>query len=859
MGSLAPLLLALLAGPPAQEAEAAPARGGHEVLLAVRGLPDEGGFATAFGAAGDVDGDGLRDFFVTAPYRAAGRQRRGSVRMVSSADGRTLWRADGEAFLERGPYQEGELGLLAVACGDADGDGVEDVLLAGLHRADDEARTLALHVLSGADGSHVRSLAPGWPDGGARLGLLGDVDGDGAPEVWVGLPAYEVDGEALGAVAVVSPSSGEVLATHVGRGGDFGAAAWGPGDGRLWVSSPAAEGEPQLWQLEDGSLGPVDLHRWDRAPGVWGEELAGGLGLYSMGVLHLDEGKTPFLLAASPDAAGYRVENYVPFGVLLDGPLEVAARTVPDLEAVPSFAGAELPAPRQFAVGWLDGQGRGHLDVHDYASRGVVRIEHHACGHPFGRVPRCAATDVDGDGRSELLVAVDGHFHGHPLSSQGEVQLVRWSPAAAPAPDPAAFDARVLRERGALHLFLPPRQVQGAPRRAGFGGDVRAAGDLDGDGVGDLLVGPWIAGEGSEQVLAFSGATGERLFAIVHDKLFGYAAAGDRDDDGRADLVVQSTDVPQRPGGAGWPASGDAGLPLGDGRAALFGWGQRVLAVGDLDGDGVEEVLVGAPTDSDGDGTAGPASARLHAGADGRELWRVDRGDRLDELGAALAVLGDVDGDGVADVALGAPSAAVGGDARDRRGAVLVVSGASGAVLHETTGAARGERFGEALCAVPDLDGDGAPDLAVGAPRGGDGRTGRVALLSGATGAPLRTISGRRPDELFGSALACADLDGDGADELVAGAPVAAHVWPLEFGRVYALDPRDGAEAWRLNDPPRREDCVRGDFGASLALPGDLDGDGRPELAVGAPYRRLDRDDGSVWIYRGAGLDDAGR
>ena len=818
-------------------------RKGHEVLLTVRGLPEEGGFGTAFGPLYDVDGDGLVDFYVTAPYRGGRRARRGSVRLCSGADGRTLWRARGEAFLERGPYQEGQLGVLATPCGDVDGDGSADLVAVSAHRMDDDTQRIALHVLSGRTGERLHGLLrEAWWIQGASLGTIGDIDDDGVDDVWIGIPGLRGDDGGLGALALYSPGANNVLGVHMGSGDGFGSVGWSDGLGVAWLAAPAGPAA-RLWRATRAGLEPTEAAPplVEGGRGSWGSALSGLRRTSATG------GATEVLVATRTDTE-FRVEHVSAAGAALGG--VGGFEGPPTLAATPAFFGA--PGEAQFAASWVDDQRRGHVRVLDLESPITSEIEHHACGHPFAVAPAIVAMDVDGDGRSELLIGAP-HFHGHPLSSQGEVQLVRGADAAREGEDAAAFDARVLAERGVLALLTPSRPSEVKGSRAGFGARLVAPGDLDADGTGDLLVGVWTAGEKSQQLLAYSGATAARLFAIVDDKLFGFAGCADRDGDGGRDLAVLSTHVPQRPGGAVWIASGSSGLPVFEGRAALAGWGQHVLEVPDVDGDGVAELLVGAPSDSDGDGTKGPASARLHAGADGAELLRWDRGDRHDGFGSVLAAAGDLDADGVGDLWIGAPRASFEDNERDRRGAAFAYSGKTGAELQALFGAAHGELFGHALVATPDLDADGVPDVAIAAPKGGADRAGCVVVVSSATGARLAHFTGERPDELFGQALLCRE-SADVAAELLVGAPVAAHVFPTSFGRVYAYALPDGRELYRLNDPPRSDDAIRGDFGWSLADPGDLNDDGRRELAVGAPYVRRKRDDGSVWIFSGAVL-----
>lgn len=222
---------------------------------------------------------------------------------------------------------------------------------------------------------------------------------------------------------------------------------------------------------------------------------------------------------------------------------------------------------------------------------------------------------------------------------------------------------------------------------------------------------------------------------------------------------------------------------------------------------------------------------------DGRILarWAAPAGANF--FGASLTLLGDLDADGIPDLAIAAPG-------EDRaRGAVYLVSGRDGKTLERLAGARHGDRFGSALLALGDHNGDGSPDLAIGAP-GDSGRGlgfGSVRIYSGATRRLLRSFFGNEAEAGFGDSLAlCADRDRDGRPELLIGEPSLNLNGQVDVGRVRAFSIESGAElgaTWGQNP---------GDFyGQALAGGFDWNGDGLSDYAVGAPWGDRERSDGT--------------
>ena len=196
-----------------------------------------------------------------------------------------------------------------------------------------------------------------------------------------------------------------------------------------------------------------------------------------------------------------------------------------------------------------------------------------------------------------------------------------------------------------------------------------------------------------------------------------------------------------------------------------FGWIAR--NIGDVDGDGVTDIVTSAPTHGDHAGRI-----YVYSVGSGRLLWSAD-GRPGDELGTGVEGIGDADGDGIPDVAAGGPSGS---------GVAYIYSGRDGRILQSFKSTRSDELFGNHISAAGDVDGDGHADLIIGAP-GRDGEStnaGHAYVYSGRDGRLLFTLSGERLGDAFGSTVA--GFSNGKEHYLVVGAPRAG---PDHHGRVY--------------------------------------------------------------------------
>jgi len=386
--------------------------------------------------------------------------------------------------------------------------------------------------------------------------------------------------------------------------------------------------------------------------------------------------------------------------------------------------------------------------------------------------------DYDGDGVVDLLVGEPGYNPGsapetgrigvYSGATQSLILSIVNSSAGVglgcliPPPGDLTGDAQSeILSRVYIGSSFSGRAIQVYSSTGAFlatwpGGAGGVVGDLDGDALSDMVIGqdfwnsPWCSGD-QGRAYAVSGAQGPTIMQwtglYCAPEIFGFAIAsmGDVSGDGFPDFAVSAQGLGSLPS-AVWMYSGVGPspiwvMPFYFPPIPSMVWADPMRAVGDVDEDGIEDLLAGfywAP-DPGWFGANPPGVVRVLSGATGSIVHTIQGYYPNQRLGKAVARLGDLDGDGHADIMVGAPygipwfpGLSIPSGTSTLQGRVYVFSGNNGTVLLEIAEAAPWDGFGSSLDGIGDYDGDDYPDFVVGEPWRQPPNPGRIIAFSGA-------------------------------------------------------------------------------------------------------------------------------
>ncbi len=843
-------------------------------------------FGYSVSAAGDVNGDGYSDVIIGVPYYDNGEANEGVAFVYhGSASGLSVtpdWTSESN-------QPNASFGSSVSVAGDLNGDGYSDVIIGAPYYTNGQTNEGCVYVFHGSAGG--LSTSPDWiteSDApgvvfGASVSVAGDVNGDGYSDAIIGAPYYD-NGEPDEGVAFVYHGSASGLPVNpdwIAESNHYNA---------LFGSSVSTAGDVNGDGYADVIVGAYRYGWGGRAFVYHGS--ASGLSTTPDWIGEISQQNANFGCSVST-AGDVNGDGYVDVivgaqkasnGLDNEGMAFVYHGSAGGLSPSPDWYGESNQAGAEFgsAVSIAgDVNGDGYADViigspfHDngQTNEGVAFVYHGSdSGLPVypiwsGQSDQSEARfgwsvslvgDVNGDGYADVII-------GAPYYDNGETD------------EGSAF----VYHGSAGGLSTNPDWYSESDQAYALSGySVSTAGDVNGDGYADVIVGvPYYDyGQDDEGVVYAYHGSGAGLstypdWAMQSDQayaLFGSAVstAGDANGDGYADVIIGAPyyDNDEIDEGVAFVYHGSAGglLNIPDWTAesdqAYALYGSSVSTARDVNGDGYSDVIVGAPYYDIGQTDEG--GAFVYHGSEGglstAPNWTAESGQADALFGSSVLTAGDVNGDGYADVIIGAPYCDIG---QTDEGVVFVYHGSGGGLSTAPDWTAESDQayalFGSSVSTAGDVNGDEYADVIIGAPYYDQYVTdgGRVYVyhgsMSGLSTTPDWSEWSGQFDEHFGYSVSTAgDVNGDGYSDVIIGAPHSDH-GQVDEGRVYVYH---GSVSGLSTYPDWTADSDQADalFGSAVSTSGDVNGDGYSDVIIGAPYYdNGEIDEGVVFVYHG--------
>ncbi|MEM7477517.1 MAG: FG-GAP-like repeat-containing protein [Planctomycetota bacterium] len=412
----------------------------------------------------------------------------------------------------------------------------------------------------------------------------------------------------------------------------------------------------------------------------------------------------------------------------------------------------------KFKVKWLSDD-----ELFVESSRVIHKWSGEAAGDQFGWIARRVG-DIDKDNVIDFVATAPTHNSGagkvyvyssrtgkllHTVTGEPGFQLGNSACGLGDAngdgvPD---FIAGAPNANGAGAVFVYSgadakiiHRIDGSAQGGQFGYEVCEMGDINSDGVSDFLVGE-MAGNGkvakAGRVLVHSGKTAEVLFDLKGEEAndgFGNAAAAARLKDGSFLLAIGAQNAGPNDRGRVYVYEVQAAKPklkfTIEGDKNSVNLGQMFISFpGDLDGDGIPDVY--ASDFSDNSQVTGGGKVVVHSGADGKELLAIHGSVPGEGLGTSPSDAGDVDGDGIGDLVIGAWQNREGAQSGGK--VYLYSASGGGRLLQSWTAKQAGDTLGFDACGIGDVDGDGYVDILLTSAWSNKvgQKTGRVFIMAG--------------------------------------------------------------------------------------------------------------------------------
>ena len=798
-------------------------------------------FGAAVSTAGDVNGDGYADVIVGAPTWES---------TATQADEGGIWVYHGAYLvgLSTTPsgHAEGDqagacLGIAVSTAGNVNGDDYSDVIAGASHYNNGQAEEGIVWVWHGSATGIGNGATPNWQGEsnqtsahfGNSVATAGDVNGDSYADIIVGAPEYnngqtdegmafvwhgsangvnnDVDGDPTNAPwTTESNQTSALLGVDVNTAGDVNGDGW----------SDVIVGAPYYTNGQSNEGGTWVYH-------------GSATGLASSATTHDEGNQIGAHFGTSVSTAG---------DVNGDGYADV-------LIGAPNYTNGE------------SGEGRAWV-WHGSSSGLSVTYNWYAEGNQtdarFG-IAVATAGDVNGDGYSDVIIGASGYHN--PSTDEGAAFVYHGSPATLSA------TADWTKRSNRVDTY--------------FGWSVGTAGDVNGDGYADIIVGAplWDDGQTNEGgAWVYHGSATGIVSAPAWYKAsdqanaqYGYSvgAAGDVNGDGYGDIIVGGIlwDAGQTNEGGAWiyhgSSSGVTSAPAwykqSDQADAQFGY--SVGTAGDVNGDGYADVMVGTPFWDHGQTNEGGAWV-YHGSASGTvsaPAWYMQINQANAQFGYSVGTAGDVNRDGYSDVIVGAPYWE---DDANNEGRAWVYHGSAAGLQRTLSWHAEsnqlGANLGWSVATAGDVNGDGYSDVIVGAPYWGDGGLsgeGKVWVFHGSssglsTSSAWSRESGQN-DAYYGYAVSTAgDVNGDGYADIILGAPhMTGSVSDEGTTRVYC----GSASGLRSTyDWAGAGGQTLSWYGMTVGTAGDVNGDGYAEVIVGAKdHNETYLNEGKVYVYYG--------
>ncbi|MFN8350447.1 MAG: FG-GAP-like repeat-containing protein [Flavobacteriales bacterium] len=788
-----------------------------------------------------------------------------------------------------GTIAGGEFGISVCTAGDLNGDGRSDVAVGAWQAPMNGLNTAgAVYVYYGSNTgiSTTPSVTLAGTQQGGQFGCsvstAGDVNGDGFSDLLVGSRTWESD-------VVNELSEGSVFIFHGSATGintvpdlqlqpnhaddNFGSNVACAGDinndgysdilvGAYLSSYPTFnEGAVFVYLGSATGINPVAQHRLERNQGgaFFGRSLAGAGDVNGDGYSDVIIGASKFIYTTgASDQGSAFIYHGGPTG--LGGSMNPA----PTLQLFGSGGNVAYYGWWVTSAGDLNGDGYSDVAVSAYADEsggqtdeGIVYVYH---GSPTG---------VNGTAVVTLQSNQNTAWMGRCVSTVGDVNGDGYGDLMVGTPrytGPESLEGICTVYLGSPTGISTAASFQMELNSAGanFGESVCSAGDVNGDGYTDMIAGARIYGNAGAAAVFLGGPystnltpTATRFSALANARLGAAVAnAGDVNGDGYADALFGAPGASNGQAGEGLvylhygSATGLAAAPSLTLEVNVAGaqFGTSVSTAGDVNGDGYADVVIGAPANGNG------AAYVFMGGAGGLSTAPSATLTGGTQCGRSVATAGDVDHDGFADVIIGSPGT---GEARIFEGSPTGIVTTPVVVLSELPASGL---FGTAVATAGDVNGDGYSDVIVGAPQAANGQANEGLAYVYHGGATSITTTYARMLEVnqaaagFGISVSGAgDVNGDGFFDVVVGADLWESGQTDEGAAFVFHGSATGIAAAPASTLQRN--ITDGRMGRSVAEAGDVNGDGYADIVVGAPLAEnpaATADEGIAWVYRGS-------